>query len=281
MLWEELTAWEFDQARDEAGGVCLLPFGILESHGPHLPLGTDTMWVYDVAVAAARLEPAVVFPPNSLGYLAAKQIPGNVCLPFDLVTKILDELCAEIGRNGFTRIVIVNGHGGNVVGANYFVQTTVTEKKPYAVYHFYGAPLITPALRRLHEDPPETLDADDRQVIADLVEGRRHSSHAGVDETSLVAGVDERLVKLDRAYEVDFSDQDRLAGLRQAGVVTWNDWYARFPNNYAGDPAGANARIGRAMLDEMASGLSKVIALVKADRTLEVQGEYFSRWIGG
>ncbi|GAI48618.1 unnamed protein product, partial [marine sediment metagenome] len=39
--WEELTASDFRDAIAQSKGVCILPFGILEKHGPHLPLGTD------------------------------------------------------------------------------------------------------------------------------------------------------------------------------------------------------------------------------------------------
>src|SRR5580704_10823440 len=41
--WEELTAADFREAIHQSSGTCLLPFGILEKHGPHLPLGTDLL----------------------------------------------------------------------------------------------------------------------------------------------------------------------------------------------------------------------------------------------
>src|SRR3989442_1722989 len=41
--WEELTAEDFSKAIEKSQGTCLLPFGILEKHGPHLPLGTDLL----------------------------------------------------------------------------------------------------------------------------------------------------------------------------------------------------------------------------------------------
>src|SRR6202047_2401174 len=49
--WEELTASDFREGIQHSQGTCLLPFGILEKHGPHLPLGTDLL---DVRYAAAR-----------------------------------------------------------------------------------------------------------------------------------------------------------------------------------------------------------------------------------
>jgi len=61
-LWEELTAADFVTAIHESQGVCLLPFGILEKHGPHMPLGTDLINARWVAQHAAAQEYAVIFP---------------------------------------------------------------------------------------------------------------------------------------------------------------------------------------------------------------------------
>ena len=60
--WEELTAADFRDAIARAQGTCLLPFGIMEKHGPHLPLGNDLLNVRYVAINAAQQEYAVVLP---------------------------------------------------------------------------------------------------------------------------------------------------------------------------------------------------------------------------
>src|SRR6202163_4572817 len=68
--WEELTAEEFRQAIGKAQGTCLLPFGILEKHGPHLPLGTDLLNVRYVTEHAVLQEYAVIFPEYYFGQIA-------------------------------------------------------------------------------------------------------------------------------------------------------------------------------------------------------------------
>src|SRR6266850_2457256 len=68
--WEELTAEEFRQAIGKAQGTCLLPFGILEKHGPHLPLGTDLLNVRYVTEHAVAQEYAVIFPEYYFGQIA-------------------------------------------------------------------------------------------------------------------------------------------------------------------------------------------------------------------
>src|SRR2546423_15601856 len=54
--WEELTAAEFRDAVTRAQGTCLLPFGIMEKHGPHLPLGNDLLNVRNAAPNAPQQE---------------------------------------------------------------------------------------------------------------------------------------------------------------------------------------------------------------------------------
>src|SRR5258708_6425446 len=67
--WEELTAEDFRSAIQKSQGTCLLPFGILEKHGPHLPLGTDLLNVRHAALAAAQQEFAVVYPEYYFGQI--------------------------------------------------------------------------------------------------------------------------------------------------------------------------------------------------------------------
>jgi creatinine amidohydrolase len=62
MFWEELTAPEFAAAVEKCGRVRALPFGVIEKHGDHLPLGPDILHVRHVAARAAALEPMMVFP---------------------------------------------------------------------------------------------------------------------------------------------------------------------------------------------------------------------------
>src|SRR6202051_4042939 len=77
--WEELTAADFRMAVQQSKGTCLLPFGILEKHGPHLPLGTDLLNVRYASLHAAEKEYAVVFPEYYFGQIfEAKHEPGAV-----------------------------------------------------------------------------------------------------------------------------------------------------------------------------------------------------------
>src|SRR5207244_11314707 len=98
--WEELTAADFRDAITRAQGTCLLPFGILEKHGPHLPLGNDLPNVRYAALHAAQQEYAIVFPEYYFGQIfEARQQPGTVAYSARLQLEMLQETTDEVARN--------------------------------------------------------------------------------------------------------------------------------------------------------------------------------------
>jgi creatinine amidohydrolase len=130
--WEELTGPDFIQAIHQAHGVCVLPFGIIEKHGPHLPLGTDLINVRYVTDKAAQQEYAVVFPAYYFGQIAeARQQPGTVSYSGHLQLDLLQETTDEMARNGCKKVVIVNGHGGNLDLLPYFAQLQMQAPHDY------------------------------------------------------------------------------------------------------------------------------------------------------
>jgi creatinine amidohydrolase len=109
------TPWTEIAAHFAAGdGLAILPFGALEQHGPHLPLGTDTLTAQHVATQLADRLDAVLLPAvgygqtwNNAGY------PGTVSLSPDTVTSIAVDLGRSLAGSGARRFVIVNGDWGN------------------------------------------------------------------------------------------------------------------------------------------------------------------------
>src|SRR5437867_10897264 len=161
--WEELTAGDFRDAIQQAKGTCLLPFGILEKHGPHLPLGTDLLNVRYASLHAAEQEYAVVFPEYYFGQIfEAKHEPGTVAYSMELQMQLLQETTDEMACNGCKKIIIVNGHGGNEHLLPFFAQSQLEKPHDYVVY-IYGHGEIPPG------GPPKKTTVD---------------SHAGEGETS-------------------------------------------------------------------------------------------------
>jgi creatinine amidohydrolase len=117
--------------------TCILPIGILEKHVPHVPIGSDLIQVREWAARATKREYAVVFPDYFYGQInEARHQYGTFALPERVVWDLLEATCDEIGRNGFDKIVIINGHGGNPELIRYFIQTRLEKKRNYAVYFF-------------------------------------------------------------------------------------------------------------------------------------------------
>src|ERR1700686_4142394 len=135
--WEELTVADFREGIRRSQGTCLLPFGILEKHGPHLPLGTDLLDVRYAALHAAEQEYAVVFPEYYFGQIAeARHEPGTMAYSRNLQLALLQETTDEMARNGCKKVLIVNGHGGNSSLLPYFAQTQLDKPHDYVVYVF-------------------------------------------------------------------------------------------------------------------------------------------------
>src|SRR6266545_4940368 len=130
MHWEELTGDHFPQAVAAAQGVCLLPLSCIERHAHHLPLGTDMYIARELCRRAAEIESAIIFTQ----ILEARHCPGTIALEPDLIVRLLDKTCQEIGRNGLTKIILVNAHGGNNHLIHFFVQTQLASPRDYVVY---------------------------------------------------------------------------------------------------------------------------------------------------
>jgi creatinine amidohydrolase len=253
--WEELTAGDFRQAIAKAQGTCLLPFGILEKHGPHLPLGTDLLNVRYVAEHAAQEEYSVVFPAYFAGQIfEAKHEPGTVAYSPELQLRLLQETTDEMARNGCKKVVIVNGHGGNEHLLPFFAQSQLYKPHDYVVYVQWG-----------HE---ATKKVGAEKTGPDW--------HAGESETSNVLLTHPDLVHLDRAK--DESGADLKRGKLPDNVYAGIWWYARFPNHYAGDGSTATKEQGEADIQSWINAVVRAIRAIKADNeTLKLQNEFFEK----
>ena len=258
--WEELTASDFPLAVKEAQGVCVIPMGVIEKHGPHLPLGTDVLAVRDLCRRAALQEYCIIYPFYFVGQIfEAQQQPGTIAYSAELIYQLLDETCREIARNGIKKIILVNGHGGNSAFLQYFCQTQLATPRDYAVFAY---------------SPP--TDADTQKKIA-AMRKTTFDGHAGEVETSTILAIRPDLVKLERAHNESGSDLARLPLYKEfPGLQTGIWWYAQFPNHYAGDAKEANAAIGELGLASRSKALAGMIKAVKADQnTLRLQEEFF------
>lgn len=258
MQWEHLTVGDFEQAVRKTG-VCVISMGVLEKHSEHLPLGTDFMVGHRIACLAAEKEPAVVFPPFYFGQIyEARCFPGTLTIKPTLLLELIQSVFDEIGRNGFQKIVVHNGHGGNTHLLNFLAQSSLWEEKPYQVYV-----------------QTEWLTEDRKEKWNSLLETPLHG-HACECETSIVMADFADLVQRERIPKDPADPLNRMRHLPPtfAGI----HWYSSFPEHYCGDARTASAEKGRALQQLLVESLAEYIAAVKADRvTPALQQEFFDR----
>jgi creatinine amidohydrolase len=253
--WEELTGPDFVKAIQQAQGTCILPIGILEKHGPHMPIGSDLLNARYVALHAAEQQYAVVFPEYYFGQIAeARQEPGTVSYSRELQLALLQATTDEMGRNGCKKILVVNGHGGNNHLLPYFAQTQLEKPHDYVVYIF-------------DQRVPATGGPAKKTTI---------DQHAGESETSKMLIVRPDLVHMDRAKSESGDDQHHVN--LPDGVYTGIWWYAKFPDHYAGDGSVANRELGDYQVKWWVDAVSKVLVAIKADNdSLRLQKEFFEK----
>jgi creatinine amidohydrolase len=255
--WEELTAADFRDAITRAQGTCLLPIGIMEKHGPHLPLGNDLLNVRYASLNAAQQEYAVVFPEYYFGQIfEAKHEPGTVAYSRTLQLQLLQETTDEMARNGCKKVIIVNGHGGNPNLLNFFAQSQLETPHDYVVY-------VQGLARSGPGEPPHKSN-------------RAGDQHAGESETSMSMIARPDLVHLDRAKQESGADLARVK--LPSGLYTGIWWYAKFPNHYAGEGAVASRELGEFEAKAWINAIVESIRAVKADKeSLRLQNEFFER----
>ncbi len=254
--WEELTAADFRDAIGQSKGVCILPFGILEKHGPHLPLGTDLLNVRYAVLRAVEQEYAVVFPQYYFGQIfEAKHEPGTIAYSRDLQLKMLQETTDEMARNGCKKVFIVNGHGGNESLIPYFAQSQLDQPHDYVVYAIIGE-------RNRAGGPAKRSTGIDY--------------HAGENETANTMVSHPDLVHIDRAKQESGADQARVKLPEDIYTGIW--WYARFPDHYSGDGSVARKELGEWNMEGWVQSIVEGLRAIKADdASLKLQNEFYEK----
>jgi creatinine amidohydrolase len=199
------------------GAVLAVPLGATEQHGPHLPIGTDTAIAVALAERLAAARPHVIVAP-ALPYGSSGEhamFPGTLSIGQHGLEIVVTELVRS--ADAFTGTVLVCAHGGNA----------------------------TPLARAV-----ATLAHEGRRALAWSPQVPGGDAHAGRTETSLMLALCAAHVRAERAAAGDVRPLAEVAAtLRSAGVG------AVSANGVLGDPSGATAREGAALLDTLADAL--------------------------
>ncbi len=237
--WNRLTAAAL-RSLAEADAVVLLPVASTEQHGPHLPTGVDDMLVTAVCRRTARLlmpgTPAVVAPTVPFG-LADHHLAFGGTFSLSLATyhALLRDLCRSVLRAGFRKLVLVNGHGGNIAGLS-AIATELTREldSPVATATYF------------------TVAAGE---IAAVLEDQAGVMHACEAETSMMMAVAPELVDAARLAEAHGPAFDIAASLMPTlkRSLPFDQVTA---SGVAGDARRATAAKGETLLEACAAALA-------------------------
>lgn len=213
-------AWP-DVAARAASSVLAVPVGATEQHGPHLPIGTDTAVAVALAERLATARDDVVVAP-AVVYGSSGEHAGFAGT-LSIGGDAVRVLLVELVRSAdaFAGVVLISAHGGN------------------------AAPVAAATA---------ILTAEGRRVLA---WSPRHDgdAHAGRTETSMLLTIDPASVRSDRMEPGDRRTLGELIdALRAGGVASVS------PNGVLGDPTGASAAEGAALLDRLAADLAAAVA---------------------
>ncbi|MDR0315679.1 MAG: creatininase family protein [Treponema sp.] len=251
--WEYLTPTDF-KALASKEKLCILPIGSLERHGEHLPFGTDGLIAHAIAVRAAEKEPCVVFPPYWFGQLhEAACFTGTINFNQRLLLEMLETLVDQIAANGFEKILVLNGHGGNINFLQYFAMSQCDREVDYTLYtgNLLGKPLNT--------FPWES-----------------GGGHADESETSMIMAIAPETVRME--YQKFKEPIEPLHDTSSLGCYTGYWWYAMYPEHIAGCPSLASREKGEKAMEETAVNVAEMIRKIKADTlTPSLRKEFYER----
>jgi creatinine amidohydrolase len=237
MTWPELR----EVVRQ--GRIAVMPAGIIEQHGPQLPLDTDIFLAEQVTLRAAVLHPekVVVVPPIVHGHSPHHMdFPGTLTVdPQHMINYVLD-VCLSLSHHGFRKILIVNGHGSNVPVLDLVARQTIIrtqgETACASIFYFNSVEFERTAAELFPE-----------------MAGRY--GHADDVETSLYMGIRPDLVQLDKAHDDPPTDLMELGSGKLPLRLIWSSFSKE---GIYGLTSGASQAKGEKLLAAAVEGLANI-----------------------
>jgi len=241
----ELT-WPEAQARFKEVDIALLPVGSIEQHGPHLPLDTDAFDANYLAreVAAACSDPKpLVLPLVSYGVSYHHSgFSGTIKISPNTLTQLVYEIGMSAARNGITKLVIINGHGGNIPALQYAAQMINRDAHIFTCV--------------------ETGETSEKDVLA-LTE-TPNDVHAGEIETSTTLAVRPHMVRRKKMRKFIPKFSSRYLNFSSKRSVEWYAHIAKIsPSGVLGDPTKASKEKGKKIWSVMIEHLAEFVEDLK------------------
>jgi creatinine amidohydrolase len=241
--WSHIKSTAFDRAA-AASTVVILPIGSTEQHGPHLPVEVDSLLVDEVARRGATLAtqatpptPVLVLPTLWVS-LAEHHMAdaGSLTLDFETLLGFTRCIVRSLQRQGYRRILLLNGHGGNMAALTLIVDILTAELDvpvATATYWMVAAP-----------------------AFAKILEGQPNLLHACEAETSMVMHLRPELVDAEAARKVTAPASGFLLA---GGLHRWRPIAHWSCSGVVGTPRLASADKGARLLNAAATALAERI----------------------
>ena len=252
--WAEVSALDFDAAQRSglaAQTVAVLPVAATEQHGPHLPLSVDAVLLQGVIDAALPLlpveQPLLLLPPQNIGLSTEhRAYAGTLSLSPATLLALWTELGACVARAGIKKLLLLNGHGGQVSAMD-IVARELRQRSGLLVYSASWFSLPLP------QEVSERFSAEEH----------RFGIHAGEIETSMMLHLAPGAVRMEHARHFHSTSQDRAArypllGNGKSAKLAWamQDYH---PAGAVGNAAAATPENGRAVVQAAAAQLAVLL----------------------
>jgi creatinine amidohydrolase len=204
--------------------IAIIPVGSIEQHGPHLPISTDSDIVTEIASKLSDKVKGILLPTISYG-ISDEHFPFfNLSIKKSTLSRILEDICESLIKNGISKIVIINGHYGNLDSLRNFERKQKTRRK-IKIFSYW-----------------KYMD--------------REFDHAGNVETSIMLAISKNvdMRKAKKGFQIDGMSKQEISKINKLAQKS-------FPkvtgNGVWGDPTKSSARLGRKIIKEVVDNLVK------------------------
>lgn len=203
--------------------IAIIPVGSIEQHGPHLPISTDSDIVTEIAFRLSEKINGLLLPTISYG-ISSEHFPFfNLSVKKSTLSKILEDVCESLIKNGISRILIINGHYGNLDSLRGFEKKNSRRKIKIFSYWKYMS---------------------------------REFDHAGNVETSMMLAISKNvnMKKAKKGFDTEGMSKQEISKINKLAQKS-------FPkvtgNGVWGDPTKSSAKLGREIIKEVVDNLAK------------------------
>ncbi len=244
------STWQEVENLPRETTVTILPFAAIEQHGPHLPIGTDSLITAGLADALdGRMpEKVLILPVQRFGSSPHHMVfSGSLTLTSRTFLDVAVELAGSLHHHGFRRGILLNGHGGNQALLDVATQEIRLKFPDFRIVHATYWVLAAERFAQIRESPPGGM------------------GHAGEMETSIVLHLRPDLERSELAgpdgieARSRFDHKDMLEPARVGQFRFWNEMSAK---GVLGDPATASAEKGKRFLDAATDALVELVEAV-------------------